>query len=155
MNKDAQQSWLFFPRTLGCKPKACHLETQPCWTGPGQACWLPLEGWQHASSKKTHNHINMSSYASESGLLSTSQTKGRAFVQFGAHAGGQQLFARSPKDVGKVLHEITGGLEHPQHLLVGSRHELEPPDRRQALHVIAVDLRAGDFVPRLLPGKTF
>lgn len=45
----------FFPRTLGCKSKVCHLETQPCWTGPGQVCWLPLEGWQLPLSKKiTH-----------------------------------------------------------------------------------------------------
>lgn len=73
---------------------------------------------------------------------------------FGAHTGGQQLFARRPEDAGKVLHEIPGGLEHPEHLLVGSRDELEPPDRRQALHVVAVDLRPGDLVPRLLPGGT-
>ena len=140
----------------GCKSKARHLEKQPCWTGPGQACWLPLEGWQHPSSEKRNNQTYKHQlFLSEGGLLSPFQTKGQAIVEFGTHTGGQQLFAWSPKDVGKVLHEITGGLEHPQHLLVGSRHELEPPHRRQALHVVAVDLRAADFVPRLLWGQTF
>lgn len=69
----------------------------------------------------------------------------------GTHTRGQQLFTWSPEDVSKVLHEIPGRLEHSQHLLVGSRYEPEPPDHRQALHVVAVDLRPGDFVPRLLP----
>lgn len=147
---------VFFPRTPGCKSKVCHLETQPCWTGPGQACWLPLEGWRRPSGKKinnqTHKHPQLCKWERPAEHISD---QGWAFVEYGAHTGGQQLFTWSPKDVGKVLHEITGGLEHPQHLLIGSRYELEPPDRRQALHVIAVDLRPGDFVPGLLPGETF
>lgn len=95
------------------------------------------------------------SFEREKKQSDTERIRRRAFVAFGPHAGGQQLVARRPEDVGEVIHEITGGLEHPQHLLVSSRYELEPPDRGQALHVVAVDLRAGDFVPRLLPGERF
>lgn len=144
MNKYAKQSCCCFfnPRTPGGESKVCHLETQPCWTGPGQACWLPREGWPHPSS-------------GEKKKSDRERIRRRAFVAFSAHAGGQQLCARRPEDVGEVLHEIARGLEHPQHLLVSSRNELEPPDRGQALHVVAVDLRAGDFVPRLLPGERF
>ena len=63
------------------------------------------------------------------------------------HAGGEQLLQRRPGDVGEVLHEVPGGAENPQHLLVGPGDELEAADRGQALHVVAVDLRARHLVP--------
>lgn len=133
-----------------------HLEIQPCWTAPGQACWLPLEGWRRPSSETINNRTHKQRRFWVRAVRSAcSRTRKKRKRKAGTHAGGQQLFTRSPEDVGKVLHEIPRGLEDSQDLLVGSRYEAEPPDRRQALHVVAVDLRPGDLVPVLLPDDAF
>lgn len=62
-------------------------------------------------------------------------------INVDTHTARQQLIPGRPGDARKVLHKVTRGLKHSQDLLVGSGHKLEPPDRGETLHVVAVDLR--------------